>query len=374
MVNYTARLLGLCLLLAGFIRPVAAETYAVRDKSSKRLLRVVRHYDIHVKQGKATTVAIPALMSFWGETNWQVIKSSKFHYSEEPTKIEITADNRGMPRHNFELTWSKPQADTITVEQVLEVELTQFNTLYTTAKLPYASTVLSRFTDALGADTQAGINPANSTLGPICEQIVKRSRSAEDVVEGVCDWINEKIKFVKGERTSDEALAQRQGSCTPMSRLACAMLRRIGIPCEPVPAKFIGSENGHTFIEVYFPDAGWVFYDLSNGNRGFKSLDCLMTVGWAYRIGTGKRTEWIDGNFCAERDAKPFKDAAEKFARLLHKSPTGVKVSGVTVVAQKPPPDVKVRQRPLRELIMDTYIPPGVRNYTDATLGTAGAK
>jgi len=370
MIRNSIGISVLCAFVASLTWTACAETLALQDKSCQRKLRIIRHYEIVTKNGSPTVAAVPALMSFWGETNWQLVKSSRFTYSEQPDKTEITADNLGQPRRYYQMTWNAPKAGKITVEQTMDVELNCFNTLYTSAKLPYANGVLKHFSSSLGADEKEGINPANPDLKPICETIVKRSRNAEDVVEGVCDWINDNIKFVKGQRSSDEALAQRQGSCTPMSRLACSMLRRIGIPAEMVDAKFIGKDSGHAFIEVYFPDAGWIFYDLSNWNRGYKSLDCLMTVGWAYRSGTPERMDWTDGYFCMEKDSASYVDRSETGSRLLRKSPQGKKVTGTVVVAQKPPQSAKSRQRPLKELILDTTITPGQREYSDNVLGT----
>lgn len=347
-----------CLALSCF-----AETYQVMESSQSRKLRVVRRYEVAVEQGQPAVAAVSAMMSFWGATNWQLVKSSRFSYSEEPDSVEIIADDLGMPRRSYRMTWSAPKAAQITIEQTMDMELTCFNTLYTAAKLPYAEDVRKRFTDSLGPDEKEGINPANPDLESICSSIVKRCHTAEAVVQEVCNWINENITFVKGQRTSDEALAQRQGSCTPMSRLACAMLRRLGIPAEMVSAKFIGSENGHAFIEVYFPDAGWVFYDLSNWNRGFKSLDCLMTVGWAYRSGTPERLDWHDGHFCVETDIRPYKEFTRKSSRVLSKEPNGMVVAGVKVVSAKAPQNIRARHQSIRQLILDVQTPPGVREY-----------
>ena len=365
MLKRTAAVWLLSIFVAGFAGKASAATYALREPSNQRKLHIVRHYEIAAQKGKPTLAFLPAMMSFWGGTNWQIVESSSFKYSEPPDRTIITAKNQGEPRRYYHLTWNAPKADKITVEQTLEVTLNYFSTLYTSAKLPYAEEVLQRFSSSLGADNAEGINPNNPDLGPICDPIVQRSHTAEEVVEGVCDWINDNITFVKGQRTSDEALAQRQGSCTPMSRLACSMLRRIGIPAEMVEAKFIDSQNTHAFIEVYFPDAGWIFYDLSNWNRGFKSLDCLITVGWGYSTGAPGHLAWTEGYFCTEEDTVRFRDQSERTAKLIRKSPAGMKISGVTVVAQTAPPTVKPRQRPLKDLIMDPAIPPGPREYGD---------
>ncbi|MGD0553307.1 MAG: transglutaminase domain-containing protein [Sedimentisphaerales bacterium] len=346
---------------------------------ARRNLVVTRHYEITVQKGMPSVAEVPALMSFWGSTNWQVVKSSKFEYSEEPNNVAVTSDNLGMLRRYYKLTWNAPKSDKITVEQKMDVQLAYFNNLYTTAKLPYSEDVKKRFADSLKADIKEGIDPDKQELGPICEQIVNKSSDAESVVEGVCDWINENIKFEKGEKTSNEALMQRKGSCTPMSRLACAMLRRIGIPAEMVSAKFIDSGNGHTFIEAYFPDAGWVFYDLSNWNRGFKSLDCLVTVGWSYKSGIPGKMTWTDGYFCTEKDTSPFVDQSMNAVKQNKRPPqrkagnnnssnsseSNNNIVGVRRIRAELPPIVKPRQRPLRELIMDLTVPPGPRDYND---------
>ena len=354
-----------CLFIVSAAWNASAETYSMSVESSHRSLRIVRHYEIAVKKGKLSVAALPALMSFWGATNWQIIKSSHFTYSAPPDKTEIISDNLGEPRRYYQFTWNAPNVEKITVEEKLEVELTCFNTLHTSAKLPYADDVMKRFAASLGADKDEGINPDQPELAPICDRIAENSRSAEDVVERVCDWINENIKFAKGQRTLDQTLAQKMGSCTPMSFIACSMLRHMGIPSERVDAKFIGGNSGHSIIEVFYPDAGWVFYDLSNWNRGFKSLDCLMTVGWGYRSGSPKPLKWTNGYFCVEKDTALYSDESEKLSQVIRNEPRGFKIAGVHVVTEQPFSSVKIRWRPLREIMLDTNIPPGPREYSD---------
>ncbi|MCK4797714.1 MAG: transglutaminase domain-containing protein [Spirochaetes bacterium] len=248
---------------------ILAKTCAIQDKVRKRTLKIIREYEILVTKGSPSVALVPALMSFWGATNWQVINSSDFQYSENPDNITIKSDNRGMHRKYYELTWNSPKSNKIVVKQTLDVELTCINTLYTNAKLPYSDEVKKRFAESLVPDEKKEINPNIPQFAPICDEIIKKSDYAEEVVELVCDWINENISFKSKQKSVQIALAQQKGNCTAMSKIACAMLRKIGIPTEVVSGKFIGSDGGHDFIEVYFPDAGWVFYDPSNISRGF---------------------------------------------------------------------------------------------------------
>ena len=255
----------------------SANTQGFANERCVRKLAVVREYKIPVKAGEKNIAGLPAMMSFWGATNQQIILQSDFLYSEKPDEINVTADDLGMPRKNYELTWNAPKESTISVKQTLTVEASCNNTLYTTATLPYAGEISQRFETAL-AQTPA-INTENEQVDEISKAILKKTKSAEEAVELACDWINDNIEFKsKADARSDDLLKSKKGNCTAMSKLACAIIRKMGIPAELVDGKFIGSDGGHSYIEVYFPDAGWVFYDLSNLERGFKSPARLALV------------------------------------------------------------------------------------------------
>lgn len=346
-----------------FAQACVAETYEFKGPL-KRKLQVVREYEIPVARGKPTIVVVPALMSFWGVTNQQVIRSSEFTYSIKPDSIEVTTDNLGTLRRNYEMRWYAPDADKIHVKQVLVIDLACGPKLYTAARLPYSDEVLEQYETSLGPDEEGKINPDNPELEKICSYIRSKGRYAENVVEDVCDWINENIKFkIVKKPTSDSVLARKQGQCSGMAMLACSILRRMGIPAELTGGKFIGGTTGHGYMEVYYPDAGWVFYDLSNHERGFKSLDCLMTVGWSFRVCTAGRPRWISGLFCEMKDMVPYPDKPNVLKKAFRKGPKGMPVVGMKVVRRKPPPSVKVRHMPINRLLTELAIPPGKREY-----------
>jgi hypothetical protein len=355
-------------------RVAGAETYGFKGPLQRRI-QITREYNVPAAKGQKTEVGIPALMSFWGATNQQVIQSSKFTYSVKPDKIEITADNMGMRRRNYELTWDAPDTNRIKVTQVLVVELKCRNQLSTAARLPYPKDVLERCASSLGTDKGEGISTDNPGLEKICATIKSRGRYAEDVVEDVCDWINENIKFkLSREPSSDQVLARRQGQCSGMARLACAILRKMGVPAETVSGKFIGGEGSHGYMEVYFPDAGWVFYDLSNLQRGIKTLNCVVTAGFSFRVRTPKKFQWVNGHFFKTKDLTPYPKKMNFSKKALRKGPKGMPVLGVKVNRRKPMSSVKIRHVPIRRLIMDLSIPPGKREYVSRSLQDAAKK
>ena len=296
----TGAIVGVGACLAALAAPASAGTHLLPRATDVRKLHVVRRYEIPVVKGSEHVAGIPALMRFWGTTHEQVILESAFTYSVKPDKIEITADNRGMRRRNYELTWNAPDADTVTVTEKLIVRLLCRNTLATAARLPYPSEVRERWA-ALLSPTKA-VNSENPKVVEIGKAILKKARFAEDAVELACDWVDDHVKFKSGSPgASDTVLSTGLGNCSGMSTLACAICRSMGIPAETVGGAFIGSDGGHAYMEVYFPDAGWVFYDLSNCARGFKSLDCLTTAGWAFRVKNANGSKWHNGRFLKAR-------------------------------------------------------------------------
>ncbi len=182
----------------------------------------------------------------------------------KPDKIAVTADDLGMKRRNYELTWESAPAGTITVTQKLTVQLSRNAVLQTAAKLPYPKEVATTYAGSLASTKD--INVGNPAL--------------DDV-----------------------------------------------------------------------------------GNRGFKSLDCLLTTGWAIRVGDGTRDQWIDGNFLTTSDASPYKEDNHCKNRL-RAAPTNNDVLGAAVLHAKPSAQTKVRRLPINSLIMDLTVPPGTRDYS----------
>jgi hypothetical protein len=352
----------ICLLLAGV---AGAQTYLFTPSISKRKVKVVRKYEVMALAGQTSVVEIPAMFGFAGATNEQVIESSAFTFSILPDEKSIVCHELGMPRKMYRFVWKNPAAIGITITQEMAITLTARNKLCTQAKLPYSVQIHDKFKYYLEKSKDGDISPDHPAIASICTGILQGSRYAEEAVSGVCDWINDNIEFVSQTNYgSDKALESKQGNCTSMSYLACAMLRKMGIPCDTVSAKFIESDKGHGFIEVYFPDAGWVFYDLSNWERGFKSLDCLPTAGWAYRIQLDpkRKFDWVDGYFSKERDMTKYQEPQAVTKKAIRAEPRKADVRSVMVSHTPVPAGLSIRQEPLRNMTLDpNTLPPEIK-------------
>ena len=345
-------------------------TYSFVPSVSKRQLDVTRSYEFELTAGKKNVVYLPAMMSFYGATNEQEIVSSEFEYSVKPDSVTIAADDLDMPRKYYCLTWNNAPAEPVQVQQKLQVNLLCRNKLYTTATYPCEPAILERFSNYLKDDPKGKVIVSDEALTPICEEILKHNpTSAEEVVELVCDWINDNIQFGFGTSTSSRSVLQaKKGHCEGMALLATAIVRKLEIPADVLIGKFLNSPDDchHGYMEVYFPDAGWVFYDLSNWQRGFKIPNCLLTAGRNYRIEVDGEAEprWIMGYFCKEKDLVKYKKPTKIPLMPIRSTPKTKDVCGVKVIAKAVPDSIRVRKRPLRDLMLDASVPPGVRPYS----------
>ncbi len=101
-------------------------------------------------------------------------------------------------------------------------------------------------------------------------------------VHKIAEWTKNNIDYNLSTLTADVSqkaswvLENRQGVCDELTSLFIALLRSVGIP-----ARFVSgiaytdsplfSENwgSHGWAEVYFPEVGWVPYDVTYGQFGF---------------------------------------------------------------------------------------------------------
>ncbi len=106
------------------------------------------------------------------------------------------------------------------------------------------------------------------------------------VVFNLASWVEENIKYDLNTITSTSSqkgswvLQNKQGVCDEMTSLFVAMARSLGIPArfvsgisyttnEEVVASAGSNWAGHGWAEIYFPDIGWVSFDVTFNQYGY---------------------------------------------------------------------------------------------------------
>ncbi len=99
----------------------------------------------------------------------------------------------------------------------------------------------------------------------------------------LASWVEENVEYnlntatVKASQKASWVLKHRQGVCDEMTSLFVAMCRSLGIPAKFVSGisysnldEFKGQNwQPHGWAEVYFPDIGWISFDIAFGEYGY---------------------------------------------------------------------------------------------------------
>ncbi len=336
----------------------AAATFPLNpEKAEKpRFLAVTRAYSFTGEKGKKLTVAIPAVMSFWGATDQQVVLQNDFKFSVEPDSMKLLVEEKPFPARLYELTWNSAPANAITVTNTLNIERTNRSQLRTVACLPYVDAVKKAFPTLLA--TTPSINVEHEKVSEVAKGILTQASSAEEAVELACDWINDNIKARGHDQDSNRVLATMSGDPFGMVHVAAAICRKMGIPADLVRCETIVDGSKYAVMEAYFPDAGWVFYDLGCATRGFAYTFVFMRRD--FRIDTPSGSKSADCSINKTHSEGRY---------FIHCLPTKLREApkrdaySVTVLPEPPAADDKIRHTPVSRVYLDQAIEPGVREY-----------
>jgi transglutaminase-like putative cysteine protease len=217
--------------------------------------------------------ALPA--TFNGRTVSQSIDGFQADFSPRPASSNIETDRFG---NRFQkVAWQQVDRDIrirLTYTASIRSELT---TLTSTAPFP-----LGRL-----AEQEAGylkptelVQSNDDAIQRLARQLTVGAANEHDAVMAVTNWVADNIKYTFNPPQYDAAytLATKSGNCQNFAHLSIALLRSLGIPARivggitlkdswkvPIDARnwIVQSmgQGGHAWLEVWFPDLGWLPYD-----------------------------------------------------------------------------------------------------------------
>ncbi len=115
--------------------------------------------------------------------------------------------------------------------------------------------------------------PPTEARGPeavLAHALTAGSRTVHDAVSRVLAWVAGNIRYEMDREAPQDAssvLARRSAYCTGFARVSVALLAAVGIEAREVAGYVVGEMPGvdrsgfHRWIEVRYPDRGWVFSD-----------------------------------------------------------------------------------------------------------------
>ena len=212
--------------------------------------------------------------AFRSPTCAQSIEGFDLHFSPVPESEKSWRDNRG--NRIIMASWKSPP-ESIDVHLAFQAEsTTQLAVLDTTAPFPLAP-VPAEAKAYLVATKQVQAN--EQRIRDLSEEIVRGASSEFDAVQRVLTFLIDYLHYVTPPAQYDAlySLENGKGNCQNYSHLSAALLRAAGIPVrivngitldKPINVSredgvitFKMGQGRHSWIEVWFPDLGWVPFD-----------------------------------------------------------------------------------------------------------------
>ena len=215
--------------------------------------------------------------SFQSPTSSQEIKEFGLAFSPEPQDKKNTTDGRG--NQIIVATWIKPP-------NVIDVRL--FCNAQSETKLPALATqdpfplvaVKPELMDYLKPTEQVQSN--NPRIRELASQLTSNVNMEFDAVQRVIAWVVDHVHYVTPPAKYDAvySLESGKGNCQNFSHLTAALLRAVGIPVRIINGitfnqpfdiawqkgtlTFKMGQGRHSWVEVWFPELGWVPFDPQN--------------------------------------------------------------------------------------------------------------
>lgn len=114
------------------------------------------------------------------------------------------------------------------------------------------------------------VEPGLADLEALARRLTADETLVYDAVSRILAWVASNIRYDLDRAASQDAAAvleRRSAYCTGAARLSVALLRAVGIAAREVPGYVVDADGGvepegyHRWIEVEYPDLGWVFSD-----------------------------------------------------------------------------------------------------------------
>lgn len=215
--------------------------------------------------------------TFQSPTYSQEIKNFKLAFSPEPQERNTRNDSRG--NEIVTATWINPP-------QVITVRLscdalseTKLPTLTTRDPFPLAG-IDPAMKDYLKPTEQAQAD--HPRIRELASQLTAGVTTEFDAVQRVISWVVDHVRYVTPPVQYDAmySLESGKGNCQNYSHLSAALLRAVGIPVRIVNGVTLNQpfnivmdkgvltikmgQGRHSWIEVWFPQLGWVPFDPQN--------------------------------------------------------------------------------------------------------------
>ena len=291
---YMRKLLGTIFVVILAFIPFSsfAENFTVKGEMVSTLRYELQHQITAGDAMRKLTLSFVVPETFASPTYNQQITNFDIKFFPDAQERTTNTDNRG--NKVILATWTNVP-DKIDAAVSFNVKnITGLKLIKTHAPFPLNS-VPDEIRIYLQATAQVQAN--DPEIQKLALRLTKDVKTQFDAVQRVISWTVDNVRYVTPPVKYDAlyALQSGKGNCQNFSHLSAALLRTVGIPVRIVNGVTanqpfdIGWEKGvltfkmgqgrHSWVEVWFPDQGWVSYDPQNMQFFVSSRFVRIEVG-----------------------------------------------------------------------------------------------
>jgi len=223
---------------------------------------------------KKLTLSFVIPQSFDSPTYKQQISNFKMKFAPEAQDSKTTTDDRG--NKITVATWTNVPDKIDAVISFDAKNVTGLKAFETQSPFPLSS-VPQDLNVYLKETAQVQTN--NTEIRQLALKLTKDVKTQFDAVQRVISWVVDNVHYVSPPVKYDAlySLQSGKGNCQNFSHLSAALLRSVGIPVRIINGvtlnqpfdiawdkgtlTFKMGQGRHSWVEVWFPDLGWVPYD-----------------------------------------------------------------------------------------------------------------
>ncbi len=205
---------------------------------------------------------------------------SNYRYTAQPKPSSVQEDTDPYGNRTVKLTWLAPTGELqITSDYDIRASV-DFTPLPMTAPYPLPTGSLPRDV-AQYLQPSEQVQSQDQEIRSLAADLVKGATTEQEAVTKILHWVVDHLHY-QLEPAGYDALSTKRagkGNCQNYSHLSAALLRAAGIPARMVRGRTLDKAwevdegNGkrrwtsrwaagrHAWLEVYYPDQGWLMYD-----------------------------------------------------------------------------------------------------------------
>ncbi|MBI4824424.1 MAG: transglutaminase family protein [Nitrospirae bacterium] len=294
MLKRLKTLLLICLLIAIIfpLHPSFAKTLILdgRLKSTIKMNQQI-NFSVPKKVDKLTfRFAVPVIYS--NKATSQSIEDLQIKFSPNPTSIKEDTDGFG---NTFrKVVWEGLEQDVsikVSFNASLNSELT---TMASEAVFPIKNI---QETEAVFLKPTSQVQSTDEEIIALSRKLTGNAVTEYDAVDAILNWVADNIKYTYNPPEFDALYTLRTGTgnCQNFAHLSMSLLRASGIPSRivggislkrqwkvPVSGGYLVQDmgqGGHAWIEIFFPDLGWLSYDPQQSRQFLSSRHIKQTHG-----------------------------------------------------------------------------------------------